>query len=92
MKTDWKISYFKPDRQGVYPSKDSVSFAACLLTDKECGVILYDSRGRQRRFPFKEVGKRGALHGLRIEGKGSTIILTTIMWMTRLSQTLMQGK
>ena len=70
MKTDWKISYFKPDRQGVYPSKDSVSFAACLLTDKECGVILYDSRGRQRRFPFKEVGKRGALHGLRIEGEG----------------------
>ncbi|GFI70704.1 glycogen operon protein GlgX [Lachnospiraceae bacterium] len=70
MKTDWKISYFRPDRQGVYPSKDSVSFAACLLTDKECGVILYDSRGRQRRFPFKEEGKRGALHGLRIEGEG----------------------
>lgn len=70
MKSDWNITYFKPDRQGVFLAEGSVKFAAYLLTDKECGVVLYDKRGAEQRIPFKNEGKRGTLYGLLIEGEG----------------------
>ncbi len=70
MKTDWKVSYFKPDRQGVSWDGNSVELAANLQTDKECGVILYNEKGVSQRLPFHEEGKRGTLYGIRIEGEG----------------------
>ncbi len=70
MKNNWKITYFKPDRQGVFPAKDSISFAADLMTDKECGVVLYDHEGEAQRYPFSKEGQRGSLYGLKLEGKG----------------------
>lgn len=68
MNSNWKITYFQPDTQGVFPAENSVKFAAYLHTDKECGVILYDSKGTQHRIPFGAEGRRGMLHGLEIEG------------------------
>ncbi|MDE7444375.1 MAG: hypothetical protein K2N15_01495 [Lachnospiraceae bacterium] len=70
MKSDLNITYFKPDRQGVFLAEGSVKFAAYLLTDKECGVILYDKKRAEQRIPFKNEGKRGTLYGLQIEGEG----------------------
>lgn len=70
MEENWRVSYFKPARQGVVCNKNSVSFAAELSTDKDCGVILYDNKGESWRFPFQKEGKRGNLYGLKLEGKG----------------------
>lgn len=70
MRKKWKVTYFEPDRPGIFIEENNVKFAANLLTDKECGVILYDRRGAQRRFPFHEKGRRGVLYGLEIEGEG----------------------
>lgn len=70
MEENWRVSYFKPARQGVVCDKNSVSFAAELSTDKDCGVILYDNKGESWRFPFQKEGKRGNLYGLKLEGKG----------------------
>lgn len=69
MKAELKITYFKPDRQGVFRTKNSVKFATYLLTDKECGIVLYNKKGASFRIPFKEEGKRGTLYGLLIEGE-----------------------
>lgn len=68
MKSDLNITYFKPDRQGVFLAENSVKFAAYLLTKKECGVVLYDKKGNARHIPFRDEGKRGTLYGLQIEG------------------------
>lgn len=69
MSTDWKITYFKPDRSGVFTTDNEVAFAAELLTQKECGVILYDGRGKEQRFPFSDEGRCGSLYGMKIMGK-----------------------
>ncbi len=72
MKSNWNITYFKPDRAGVVITDDGVSFAAELLTQEESGVILYDCEGKKQRFPFSDKGRCGSLYGIRIEGKGIT--------------------
>lgn len=69
MSSDLKITYFKPDKQGVFPAKNSVKLAAYLLTAKECGVVLYDKKGGRQRVPFKAEGSRGVLYGIQIEGE-----------------------
>lgn len=66
----WEVTYFEPKQPGILIEGNKVRFTANLLTDKECGVILYDRRGNQTRFPFHEKGKRGTLYGLAIEGEG----------------------
>ncbi len=70
MDKKWKVTYFRPERPGVFIEENKVKFAANLLADEECGVIIYDHKGAQRRFPFHEKGKRGSLYGLTIEGEG----------------------
>ncbi len=70
MKINWNISYFKPDKQGVFLTENSVKFAAYLHTDQECGVILYDQRGETQRIPFLPEKRRGTLYGLKLEGEG----------------------
>ncbi len=54
------------------PERSTVKFAANLLTNEDCGVILYDRKGAQKRFPFHEKGKRGTLYGLELQGEGIT--------------------
>lgn len=68
MKSDWKITYFKPEQQGISLKKNSVEFAAYLHTDKECGVILYDKKGTQHRIPFQKEERQGSLYGIQVEG------------------------
>ncbi len=46
MKSDWKITYFKPDRSGVFIKENEVTFAAEFLTQEKIGVILYDREGK----------------------------------------------
>ena len=70
MEANWRVTYFKPDRQGEFFGGTSVRFAANMLTEEECGVILYDQNGRELRFPFSPEGKRGTLYGLEIKGGG----------------------
>lgn len=69
MKSDLNITYFKPDRQGVFLAENSVKFATYLLTNKDCGVVLYDKKGASLRIPFKDEGKRGNLYGLQVDGE-----------------------
>lgn len=70
METNWRVTCFRPTKQGVVCTKNSVSFAAESVADKECGVILYDKEGNCYRFPFQKEGRRGNLYGLKIEGEG----------------------
>lgn len=70
METNWRVTCFRPTKQGVVCTKNSVSFAAESVVDKECGVILYDKEGNCYRFPFQEEGRRGNLYGLKIDGEG----------------------
>ncbi len=70
METNWRVTCFRPTKQGVVCTKNSVSFAAESVADKECGVILYDKEGNCYRFPFQKEGRRGNLYGLKIDGEG----------------------
>ena len=70
METNWRVTCFRPTKQGVVCTKNSVSFAAESVADKECGVVLYDKEGNCYRFPFQKEGRRGNLYGLKIEGEG----------------------
>ena len=69
MKPDWKITYFKPDKSGVSVTEREAAFAAEFLTQEECGVILYDPRGKEEKIPFSDKGKCGSLYGLKITGE-----------------------
>ena len=70
METNWRVTCFRPTKQGVVCTKNSVSFAAESVADKECGVVLYDKEGNCYRFPFQKEGRRGNLYGLKIDGEG----------------------
>ena len=70
METNWRVTCVRPTKQGVVCTKNSVSFAAESVADKECGVVLYDKEGNCYRFPFQKEGRRGNLYGLKIEGEG----------------------
>lgn len=70
MEKKWEVTYFKPEQPGISIEGNKVKFAANLLTDKDCGVILYDRRGNQKRFPFQKKGNQGTLYGLAIQGEG----------------------
>ncbi len=90
METNWRVTCFRPTKQGVVCTKNSVSFAAESVADKECGVVLYDKEGNCYRFPFQKEGRRGNLYGLK--GRGLIIVFIIITWETGLLQTLMPGK
>ena len=67
MEQKLKISYFKPDRQGVFACDGGYLFATEADTDKDCGVILYTKEGNEIRIPFSNSGRRGTLYGVRVE-------------------------
>lgn len=69
MNTNWKITYFKPDRAGVFITGDEAVFAAEFLTQNECGVILYDNKGKEHKFSFSDESRCGSLYGIRIQGE-----------------------
>lgn len=67
MEHNLKITYTKPDRQGVYACGKGYFFATEAESEKECGVLLYSKEGKELRIPFKEEGRRGTLYGVQIE-------------------------
>lgn len=69
MEQNIQITYFKPEKQGVYPLKDGYDFCTESETAEQSGLILYDQKGKITRIPFSKEGKRGALYGIRIEGE-----------------------
>lgn len=72
MKSNWRVTWFKPVRAGVVRTKNSVSFAAELPEGRdfeECGVIVVDQKKESHRIPFQQEGRRGALYGLKLEGE-----------------------
>ena len=68
MGSNWDITYFKPDKPGVIFTKTEVSFAFEASTAIECGVILYDSKSKEQRYPFSNEGRTGALYGIPLKG------------------------
>lgn len=69
MEQNMQITYFKPEKQGVYPVDGGYAFAIEARSPENCGLVLYEKNGRTARVPFSKEGKRGALYGVRIEGK-----------------------
>lgn len=74
MKHNIRITYFKPDRQGVYSMDGGFLFATEMEAGKDCGLILYDEDGGKTRIPFSREGKRGALYGIKVEGECSSFV------------------
>ena len=70
MRSDWKITFFKPDIPGIFPILNGIRFAAEFSGDEECGIILDESNGAENRLPFAKEGKRGLLYGMQIVGEG----------------------
>lgn len=64
-----QITYFKPEKQGVYPFDNGYLFATESEEPENSGLILYEKNGKATRIPFSEEGKRGALYGIKIEGE-----------------------
>ena len=71
MEQKLQITYFKPERQGVFPRKNGCGFVVEISNNidaSECGVILYDKKDKALKIPFSKQGKRGTLYGVQIEG------------------------
>ncbi len=66
MDQNFKTTYFKPDRKGVYAEPDGICFCTDQVNGSDCGVILYDKNNHSQRVPFSEKGKRGSLYGVKI--------------------------
>lgn len=66
MTKDWKITYFKPDRPGVFYKEDEIAFAAIFEEDHDCGILFYDENGKTFSVPFCEESFNGTLAGIRI--------------------------
>lgn len=64
-----QITYFKPEKQGVYPLKHGYDYCTESETGEKSGLLLYDREGKTTRIPFSKEGKRGALYGVRVEGE-----------------------
>jgi glycogen operon protein len=67
MKQNMHITYFKPEKQGVYPVNKGYLFAAESDSAEDCGLILYGKDKAKVKIPFSEEGKRGTLYGIRVE-------------------------
>ncbi len=47
MRSDWKITCFKPNKEGIFPTQNGVKLATACRSDKECGVILYGAKDQE---------------------------------------------
>lgn len=72
MKPNTHITYFKPQKQGVYPVNEGYLFSTEIESFNDCGLILYEENGNEMRIPFTREGKRGALYGVRVEEENFT--------------------
>lgn len=70
MDKKWEISYFKPEAPGVFPIPNGIRLAAECSGEQECGVILYDTKGKQIKIPFSKKHRQGNLYGIQIIGDG----------------------
>ncbi|MGN0376632.1 MAG: alpha-amylase family glycosyl hydrolase [Suilimivivens sp.] len=68
MEQNIQITYFKPEKQGVYPLNNGFLFATEAESAENCGLILYEKNGKACRIPFSKEGKRGTLYGVKVEG------------------------
>lgn len=66
MKSEIKISYFSPVQKGVIVEADSVSISTGQVGCEDSGVIIYDDKDNEYRFPFSKEGRRGSLYGMKI--------------------------
>lgn len=66
MTKDWKITYFRPDRPGVFYKEDGIEFAVIFDKRNDCGILFYDEDGKTFSFPFGEECFNGTLAGIRI--------------------------
>ena len=66
------VSYYKPDRQGVFPTEDGCRFATEFTGKKEadCGLLFYMPDGTEKKIPASLKGKRGTLYGFEVKGEG----------------------
>lgn len=67
MNQNTHFTYFKPEKQGVYPVNGGCLFATEIESFNDCGLILYDKNGTVTRIPFDRKGKRGALYGIMVQ-------------------------
>lgn len=72
MNPNLKITYIKPEKQGVFTNDNGYLFATEIESDKECGVILYTESGAETKIPFSAEGRRGTLYGMQIESINGT--------------------
>lgn len=72
MKYHFEAAYYKPDKQGIFQSKNRCRFAVEFEQGNfaDCGLILYDKDDHQTRIPASVQGRRGTLCGFEIEGEG----------------------
>ena len=70
MNSEWKITYFKPDKLGAISKDNEINIVADIPDKTNSGVILYDQKGKEFRIPFSQEGRRGSLYGIKIEGNG----------------------
>lgn len=68
MEQELKISYYKPDKQGVFPIENGYCFATEMNKEAEGGIIFYKNDQKKFKIPFSIEGKRGSLYGIQIEG------------------------
>lgn len=68
MEQHFKITYYIPEKQGVFSYGTGYRFAAEMPHKEECGILLYDKNGQELRIPFSEEGRQGTLYGIQIEG------------------------
>ena len=67
MEQKLKITYFKPDKQGVFSCNNGYLFAAEAESHEDCGIVLYTDCDEEIRIPFSSDGRRGSLYGVCIE-------------------------
>lgn len=68
MEQELKISYYKPDKQGIFPINNGYCFATEMNKEAESGIIFYENDQQKFKVPFSKEGKRGSLYGIQIEG------------------------
>lgn len=67
MEHHFKITYYKPEKQGIFSYGTGYRFAVEMSRKEECGILLYDKNGQKFKIPFSEEGKQGTLYGIQIE-------------------------
>lgn len=68
MKGNLDVSYYKPDRPGVFPFPGGVNLAVSHTGGEEGGILLKDAHGTVTKIPFFKEGRQGNLYGISLKG------------------------